>query len=340
MTDAVAGITLLWVIMFIYAIAGSVDFGAGFWALWYARHKQTTAATIANRYLSPLWEVTNVFLVLFSVALVGLFPGAAYTLGELLLVPGCLILILLTIRTVFMTYAHSVERYQYSMRVISGITGLLIPALLLTVFPIAQGGFVSSVQGHATLALGTLLTSPVTYAYIALGLTSELLLSALILADFSRVGQDASAFAIYRRNAFRLSPVNIAFAATCLWVITRHTIWLQSRLWHEQGWFIGSALCFVASMALLWSARQVTQSRFRLAVIMSIGQYFLAIMGYGIAHLPYLVYPFLTIQNSFTNSEMFRASVIVLIVGLAVLFPGFVWLWRLFLENRSYAGKS
>lgn len=75
MDDAQIAITILWVFLFIYSIVGSVDFGAGFWAMIYGGRKDTTAGGLANRFLSPSWKVTNVFLVLFVVALVGFFPG-------------------------------------------------------------------------------------------------------------------------------------------------------------------------------------------------------------------------------------------------------------------------
>lgn len=77
---------------------------------------------------------------------------------------------------------------------------------------------------------------------------------------------------------------------------------------------------------------------YRFGVIAVVVQYASAMLGYGRAHLPYIVYPGITVQNSFTNVEMFREAVTVLIIGIAVLFPGFVWFWRLFLESKSYAG--
>ena len=38
-----------------------------------------------QRYLSPVWEVTNVFLVFFFVGIVGFFPKTAYYYGTTLL---------------------------------------------------------------------------------------------------------------------------------------------------------------------------------------------------------------------------------------------------------------
>lgn len=339
MNDALLGISLLWALVFIYAIAGSVDFGAGFWAMVYYRQKDAHAATIANRYLSPLWEVTNVFLVLFAVSLVGLFPSAAYALGSVLLVPGDLILILLTIRTVFMVYTHVVHKFQQPLRIVSGVTGLLIPALLMTVFPVAQGGFLSSINDTYHLSLKGMMTHWTTYTYILIGLLSELFISTAILADYARVAEDTSAYHTYRRNALWLGPLTMLSALLVLWGIPSSALWLRDDLL-AQGWlFVVSGFCFAIAMVIFWMARNVKQKMYRLGVIAVAFQYAFAMLAYGRAHLPYIVYPEITVQNSFTNVEMFRAAVLVLIVGIAILFPGFVWFWRLFLENKAYAGK-
>ncbi|MBX5435868.1 MAG: cytochrome d ubiquinol oxidase subunit II [Alicyclobacillaceae bacterium] len=320
-------------------MAGSIDFGAGFWSMVYRREKDTRASVIANRYLSPLWEVTNVFLVLFAVALVGMFPSAAYALGSVLLVPGNLILILLTIRTVFLVYTHAVHRHQSGLRTVSGITGLVIPALLMTVFPVAQGGFLRHTGGHWTLSLASLFSHWTTYSYIALGLTSELYLSSLFLADYARVAGDDSAFQVYRRNALWLGPVTMLAALFTLWAIPSSAAWLRRDLAGQSTLFIASAACFLVAMAVLWRGSDVRRRWYRLSVVASVAQYALAMIAYGRAHLPYLVYPSFTIANSFTNMEMFRAAVLVLLIGIAILFPGFVWFWRLFLENKGYVGK-
>lgn len=112
MNEATLSISLLWTFVFVYLIAGSLDFGSGFWAMVYSNRKDTLAGNIANKYLSPAWEVTNTLLVMFVVALVSFFPKATFTFGTILLVPANLILILLTIRTAFMVFAYSAKEYQ------------------------------------------------------------------------------------------------------------------------------------------------------------------------------------------------------------------------------------
>ena len=88
-------------ILFCYIIIASIDFGAGFFAL----HSKMTGNEkkvnhLIHRYLNPVWEVTNVFSFSF-VGFIG-FPDSAKYLGTVLLVPGSIALILISIRSSFM----------------------------------------------------------------------------------------------------------------------------------------------------------------------------------------------------------------------------------------------
>lgn len=65
-------------------------------------------------------------------------------------------------------------------------------------------------------------------------------------------------------------------------------------------------------------------------------QYALASYAYGRAHLPYIIYPNVTIQNGFTDPASFRALFVSYIVGFVILFPGFIYFWRLFMKDERY----
>lgn len=95
---------------------------------------------IIDRYLSPVWEVTNVFLVFFFVGLVGFFPETAYYYGTALLLPGGIALLLLAIRGSFYAFANYGARKSRLYLFLYGATGLFIPASLSTVLTISEGG--------------------------------------------------------------------------------------------------------------------------------------------------------------------------------------------------------
>lgn len=72
-TDALIAISIIWGFVFIYAVMATMDFGAGFWSMIYLNKEHMKATDIANRFLSPTWEVTNVFIVAIVVALFSFF---------------------------------------------------------------------------------------------------------------------------------------------------------------------------------------------------------------------------------------------------------------------------
>lgn len=217
MTDMLIAISLLWMFIVIYSIAGSFDFGAGFWSMVYLNRKGKRVATdLANRFLSPSWEVTNVFIVLIVVALVSFFPGATFTLGTVLLIPGSAVVLLLLLRSALLVFANQVEQYRHVLVYASGVSGILIPALLIAILPIAHGGYVEMVGGVEQLNYARLFSSPHTYAFIGLAISSTLFMSSLLLADYARVSEQFSAFELYKRDAIWLGPITFLLAVLTL----------------------------------------------------------------------------------------------------------------------------
>jgi cytochrome d ubiquinol oxidase subunit II len=339
-TDTVIAVTLLWIFVMIYSLAASVDFGAGFWSMVYLNHEKTKATNIANRYLSPSWEVTNVFIVLIVVALVTFFPGAIYTLGTVLLIPGSLVVLLMLIRSAFLVFSHLVPTYNKMMSVVSGITGIFIPALLILVLPITQGGFIETTNGVPKLDYVNLFTSPHVFSYIGLAVTSTLFLSSLLLSDYSHVAGEMQAFEMYRRDAVLLGPITLLMAVLTLQTMRLENGWLFDNLISYLPWLAASIFFFVLGYAFLLLPQRIKIGLHlpRLAVISVLIQYLLASYAYGASHLPYIVYPEITIESGFTHPNTFRALFVSYIVGFAILIPGFVYFWRMFM--KEYAGQK
>ena len=340
MNEATLSITLLWTFVFIYLIAGSMDFGSGFWAMVYSNRKDTIAGDIANRYLSPAWEVTNTLLVMFVVALVSFFPRATFTFGTILLIPANLILILLALRTAFMVFAYSVKEYQKILNQISGIAGILIPALLVVVLPVTHGGYVEGTGAHQQLLLGKVFTSPSVYSFIGLAITITLYLSALLLADYAKITGDKSAYTIYRKHAIWTGPLFFLFSLFVLFALENEANWLYANMVDHWLWLLLSTIAFAISYYSLWmkgSGKQL--GRPRMALLLAGIQLFIASYTYGASHLPYLIYP-ATVEESFTNINMYRSLIMSYIIGTLLFVPAFIWHWRLFIRNEKYIKGS
>jgi cytochrome d ubiquinol oxidase subunit II len=337
MNEATWAIVILWIFLYIYSMLGSIDFGAGFWAMVFGQRKNTRATDLANRFLSPTWKITNVFLVLFVVAWVGFFPRATQLLGTLLVIPVCLTVALLILRSAFMVYAYSIHSYRGWLPIVSGVTGLLIPGLLVSILPLTLGGFVDISSGVPKLLFAKLFTSPSFYAHLGFGLTSELFLSALFLADYSRESADEEAYVNFRKLAIALGPTTLAMAMLTTFTFVPEAAWMYSNLQAEWGWFVLSIASFAIGYSALWWQDPAGRNGFiRIAVVAIAVQYAFAFIGYGRAHMPYIIYPILTLADGFTSSQMFRALLVGYGIGISILIPVFVWFWRLFLKDKTY----
>ncbi|NGP44497.1 hypothetical protein G4V62_05810 [Bacillaceae bacterium SIJ1] len=343
MNDDVLAITLLWGFVVLYSVAGTIDFGSGFYSMLYRKRPQTRATTIANKYLSPSWKVTNVFIVMIVVALFSFFPGASFSLGTVLLIPGSMIVLLLALRSAFLVFSASAHpRYKRTLEVISGLSGILIPALLILVLPITHGNYIGFIEGRPSLLPDALLTSPSIYAFILFAVFSTLFLSALLLADYSNVAGARTAYDVYRKNALILGPLSFVSALWIVWSVRSEAPWLYAGLWDNQLWLFASTACFMIGYALLITAknRAVPVILPRTAVLLTVFQYVLASYAYGNAHLPYMIYPDVTISSGFTTPNTFRALFVTYIVGSIILVPGFYLFWRLFMKDKRYVQQE
>jgi cytochrome bd ubiquinol oxidase subunit II len=339
MTEALIAITVLWGFVFIYAVMATMDFGAGFWSMIYFNRQKTKATDIANRYLSPTWEVTNTFIVALVVAVYSLFPTAAYTLGTVLLVPGSMILLLLALRSAFLVFSNIATEYKKPLTYISGITGILIPGLLISVLPITHGGFVEYGEGLTQLNLQRLFTSENVFAFIGFAISSTLFLSSLLLADYSKVSDEMDAYYVYLRDAKITGPISLLMAFSIMITLEREANWIYTRMMDDLPLLLVSLGFFLLSGIGLFLPNffdKRIKGMPRLSVIAVTIQYFIASYVYGKAHLPYIIYPEVTIQSAFTDPNSFRAVFITYIVGFAILFPGFIYFWSLFMHDKKY----
>lgn len=337
MTLEILGISVLWIFLFGYVIVASIDFGAGFFnAYSLLVGKNHILTNIIKRYLSPVWEVTNVFLVFFFVGIVGFFPQTAFYYGTILLVPVSISLVLLAIRGSYYAFESYGSRGHIGYTLTYGIAGLLIPASLSVVFAIAAGGYVDMVNGQPVLNYWTLYTSPFAWSIVVLSIAAVLYISAVFLTWYAYKAKDVEATKLMRKYALvwaiplMVSALGIMYE---LKSINPETYNNMVNLWWV---FAISAVLFIITVVLIWMRKN-----YGLAVGLLIAQFALAFFAYGIAQYPYLLYPYLTIYDSFTSTQMAIALVIAFILGLCLLIPSLFLLLKLFLFNKNYVtGKE
>ncbi|WP_203248544.1 cytochrome d ubiquinol oxidase subunit II [Sporosarcina beigongshangi] len=337
MTLEILGISVLWTFLFGYILVGAIDFGAGFFnAYSLLTGRQRILTNIIQRYLSPVWEVTNVFLVFFFVGIIGFFPKTAFYYGTTLLVPVSIGVILLAIRGSYYAFETYGARGHKGYSFMYGIAGLLIPASLSIVLTISEGGFVEMVDGNPVLDYWVLFTSPLTWAIVVLSIAATLYISAVFLTWYANKARDVEATKLLRKYALIWALPTMITAGGIIVELRNHNPEHYSNIQTFWPMFLVSFLMFVGTVWLLWK-----RSKYGLAFLLLIGQFAFAFYGYGASHYPYLLYPYLTIYDSFTNPAMAISLIVVFIMGLGLLIPSLYLLMRLFLFDKDYVrGKG
>ncbi|MEI5905983.1 cytochrome d ubiquinol oxidase subunit II [Bacillus spongiae] len=332
MSLEVLGITVLWIFLYGYLIVASIDFGSGFFAFYgKVTGKDHILNDLISRYLSPVWEVTNVFFVFFFVGLVGFFPDTAYYFGTSLLIPGSIAIILLAIRGSFYAFGNYGSKDNIVYLFLYGATGLLIPASLSTALTISEGGFLKVTDDKVIFLANELLKSPYSWSVVALSIVSVLFISATFLTYYADRAGDIKSREILRRFALFWSPPTIVTSLLVFVALREHNeehFTQAIEIW----WMFGLSLVFFAIASYLIYKK----TRFGFAFIAVMLQFFFAFFGYGASHLPYILYPYITIQSSVTNPTMGTTLVIVFIAGLFLLIPSLILLMRLFLFDADY----
>ncbi|WP_342536296.1 cytochrome d ubiquinol oxidase subunit II [Sporosarcina sp. FSL K6-3508] len=337
MNIEILGITVLWVFLFGYIMIGAIDFGAGFFnAYSVLTGKQRILTNVIQRYLSPVWEVTNVFLVFFFVGIIGFFPKTAFYYGTTLLVPVSFGIILLAIRGSYYAFETYGARGHKGYSFAYGAAGLLLPASLSIVLTISEGGFVELVDGQPVLDYWKLFTSPLTWSIVVLSIAATLYISAVFLTWYANKAGDREATDLLRKYALIWALPTIITAGGIIFELRKHNPLHYENIQRFWPMFLLSFLLFLGTVFLIWKRRQ-----YGAAFGMLAGQFVFAFFGYGASHYPYLLYPYLTIYDSFTNHAMAIALIIAFVFGLLLLIPSLYLLLRMFLFNKDYVkGKE
>lgn len=334
MSYGLVAITVLWTFLFGYLIVASIDFGAGFFSFYSVlTGHENKIHNIIQRYLSPVWEVTNVFLIFFVVGLVGFFPDAAYYYGTALLVPGSLATILLALRGAYYayhTYGNHAKHNRFYMA-IYGATGLLIPAALSTILAISEGGIIYEAGGKVLIDWLSFFTNPYTWSVILLALVSVLYISAMFLSYYASRAGDEAAFGILRGYALIWSGPTILASLLAFFQLNRQNPEHFQNMLNMAWMFVASFVFFLIAVYLVWKKK-----RLNIAFIMVILQFGFAWYGYGRSHLPYVLYKQISIHESITNDAMAIALISAFVLGLLVLIPSLYLLYRLFLFDARY----
>lgn len=259
-----------------------------------------------------------------------------YYYGTALLVPGSIAIILLAIRGSFYAFENYGSKQSDVYMFLYGATGLLIPASLSVALTISEGGFIDVVDGNVQLLVKELFFSPYSWSVVFLAIVSVLFISATFLSFYANRAGDTSALKIVRNYALFWSIPTIIASLTTFIALSRHNPRHYNNM-IDLWWMFGlSVACFMIALLCIYFKRN-----YGMAFIAVMLQFFFAFFGYGKAHLPYLLDPYITIHEGATHEAMGLALVIAFIAGLLLLIPSLILIMKMFLFDADYVkGKK
>jgi cytochrome d ubiquinol oxidase subunit II len=314
-----------------YAVLGGADFGAGFWDLTAGgAERGARLRGLVKRSMGPVWEANHVWLIVVLVVMWTCFPRAFGPLMETLYVP----LFLAAVGIIFRGAAFALrgEAATISEARLLGATFALSSVLVPFFFGCALGA-VASGQVPADGNPGEPLESWTNSTSIFIGLMAVAFgayISAVFLAgDATKLRMDDLA-AAFRRRALGAAVVAGALALGGLAVVESDAPELYDGLTSGLGLalVIASALLGAFTIWLIWT------SRFEFARYSSAVAVGTVLVGWAVAQRPDFLPGQLSFQDAAAGDATLIATLIALVLALAVIVPSLWWLFRLALEGR------
>jgi cytochrome bd ubiquinol oxidase subunit II len=322
---------LLLVGLTFYVVLGGADFGAGFWDLTAGGAERGAAVRASvKRGMSPVWEANHVWLIFVLVTLWTAFPEAFGSITSTLSIP----LFLAALGIVLRGGAFALKGEAATIAEARALGATFALSSVLTPFflgaaagaiaagevPVgnAEGDEWGSWTGALPLMVGVLAVA--TGAHIA---------AVFLGADARRAGRPEMVRA-FRLRALASGVVAGALALAGLAVVNSDAPDLYDDLVSGTGLVgvIVSALAGVVTLLLEW------RERFELArytVAVAVGA---IVAGWALAQEPYLLPPGLTVEEAAAPDATLTALLIAAAIGMSLLVPALVWLFRLALSGR------
>jgi cytochrome bd ubiquinol oxidase subunit II len=330
-TRATLAYAVLWGVLTVYAVLSSLDFGAGF-HYWLAGLRSDPARdrvrSLTLSYLSPAWETTNVFLVLFG--MIGFFPASVRIYGTALLLPLSAAVIVLTLRGAFFAFHHVAPWADRVLAPVFGLGGLLVPALLVSFLSSAEDGAIRvTATGAILVSQRTLWLSPLNIALALTAMAAAIWLSAVFLARYAARRHDTEVAAYYRHTAAWGGALTALFAFTLALVLRAVAPFHFDALASVWPLHLISGALFAAGF---WAVAYGGRRRSGLASVAALTQYALVLLVFGLTRLPWLVYPSLRAADALTPPATFTALSITIIAGMILIAPALGLFYALFIR--------
>jgi cytochrome d ubiquinol oxidase subunit II len=313
-----------------YAVLGGADFGAGFWDLTAGgAERGARVRGMVKRSMGPVWEANHVWLIFVLVIMWTCFPPAFAAIMETLYVPIFLAGLGIILRGAAFALrgeAATINEARWlgaTFALSSVITpfflGATIGAVAAGEVPVGgAGGPFDSWTGAVPVLAGV--TAIASGAFLA---------AVFMAADSVRAGLP-DLVAAFRARALAAGVVAGALAIGGLVVVNADAPDLFDGLTGGFGLaaVIVSALAGLITMSLVWGSRFGVA---RLSAAVAVGS---ILVGLAIADSPYFLPGELTFDEAAAGNATLVATMVSVVIGLAVILPSLALLFRLTLAGR------
>lgn len=314
---------LLNLLLFVYLTLVSIEFGNSIYYYVFSK-VDVNISKVIFRYISPIWELTNTFLVLFIVFLIALYPLAPFIYGTIMLVPIGIALFFFLIRAFSFVYIYEFDENSILFKTLYGVSSFFIPIFLVTYFSVSIFNNIKVIGSFISYSISSIMFSPLSLALMLFAILNILYLSASFLLMYTKEDKklipEMSGFFIV------LSSIMI-FTVSLFFYIFRSIPFFSNIL---NNYFL---LLFLYLFLFVLSQGLLIFKEYRYIFSFSLLQMFLLYIIYTLGNYPYILYRNITLYQ-LNNSQMLHAILFVVILALILIIPSLVF-FIYFLRRKS-----
>jgi cytochrome d ubiquinol oxidase subunit II len=311
--------------LIVYVVSAGADYGGGVWDLLAQGPRQDAQRKVIADAIGPIWEANHDWIILVVVILFTAFPSAFAMLTIHLHIPLTLMLIGVVLRGsafAFRSYDTSDARARWGK--IFAIASLITPVILGAIIgTIASGRIRQQTDGFiSTYVAPWIGIFPWTVGLFALSLFAFLAAVYLLMeTDDPALQED------FRKKALRSSAVTFVLGGLVLIAAKIGAPFLYSAFLRSDWAFpiMAANTIFLGVTVFLVFRRKYRFARF--SVVLPVAT---IIFGWTLAQFPYLIPPYLTIEQASAPPATLHLLIYALASGSIILFPALFYLYRVF----------
>ncbi len=325
---------MLWLSIIIYSVLGGADFGAGILELFIFGRDAEEQRNLITEALNPVWEANNVWLTYLIVGLFTAFPIVSQTLAYALFVPFSLVLIGIVFRGASFAFRSHIRK-AVALKAFWGrffsTASLITPFLLGTIAGAVASGDLHVRNGVPPVAVWWPWLNPfsLVIGFMALGVCATV--AATYLTVNAQMVEKPYLAEKFRVKAFIAAGVTAALgvAGFILMPFFASVLWdgLFTRNWAIWAVIVTIVIGLAAGVALYTRHYRTARILLDLDVAAFLG-------AWGLAQVPYIVPPDLTIVEASSPPTTMEQFLVSAIIGMLILIPSLWLLYHVF-ETRS-----